>query len=489
MVKPKSCYKYAEESYKCKIGECSINLEPTEYLVKGSILFDSDAEAKKSQVLLTETSESGNSTETKLALKKEYNSIYVFEYYSKGNSVLSITPKAEEKTNLLFYPHSQDIEVGHECMSDFNNIRFESRKGLNLKGHVEGDITDVSIVVKVMDTDKIVHQEVSKDGKYNIGPLYDTERYEVIPSKEGYNIFPHQTEKGVFVAEILSYLTIKLIDQDTQEPISNVLVAVSSGRSYKNNSYSDESGVVQFYDLYSGTYYLRPLLKEFKFDTLSLDVKEGDRLEKIIQAKRVAFSAIGKVTLISGDSVSNVIVEAQSTTTHHSEEATTEADGSFRIKGLHKQTKYEIRIKDSDGKSQAIQASIPQNKFIEVSESDNIDINFMVLLPPTKFYINGFINFEDDDKSQDGGKVELFVKGKEGSPVSRQKIGMSRLFTFTGLPLDRDYILKVIPRKYEKLMYQPYEQEISVQQVRESKRDHLYVNVDIERVYTNTIAN
>lgn len=419
-----------------------------------------------------------------MSLKKEHNDIYTFEHFAKAHSRLTVVPKIENDPELLFYPISKEVTIYDKCISDLTEIRFKSRKGLNLIGHVKGDIKDVNIKVKARSSGDIVHEEVSADGKYNIGPLYDNEQYELIVTKEGYNIFPHQTEKGVFVAEILSYITIKFVDEDTNEVIPSVLVAVSSGRTYKNSSYSDENGVAKFIDLYSGTYYLMPLLKEFKFESLSFEVKEGERIDKIVKGKRVAFSVFGKISMISGDSVANVVVQARSTSSNHIEEAVSDKDGTYRIKGLFKDTRYEIRIKDNEDISeshQAIQRSSPQNRVIEVTGGDTKDMNFMVMLPSSKFYISGFVNFQDDDKSIDNGKVELFMKGKE-EPISRQKVGMSRLFTFSGLPVNRDYILKVIPRKEDLKFYNEYETEIKSTDIRKSNKDGIFVNVEIPKV-------
>jgi hypothetical protein len=43
-------------------------------------------------------------------------------------------------------------------------------------------------------------------------------------------------------------------------------------------------------------------LKEYEFELPStpIEVKDGDHLEKVLTAKRVAFSAFGSVTMING---------------------------------------------------------------------------------------------------------------------------------------------------------------------------------------------
>ncbi len=60
-------------------------------------------------------------------------------------------------------------------------------------------------------------------------------------------------------------MSVQIIDDVTKEPVPNVLVSVSSGKSFREVVYSDDEGKVKFVDLYSGKYFLTLLLKEYKF--------------------------------------------------------------------------------------------------------------------------------------------------------------------------------------------------------------------------------
>jgi hypothetical protein len=450
------------------------------------VILDTKDQAKASKIKVVEKSQNNKSTdgEIKLTESNEKN-VYTFEYYASPDAVLELTPvcTSTEYDKLLFYPISRKISVGHRCISDPKEIKFEARQGLVLSGHVEGNVTDVSVVVKVKGTDKVVHEEVSKSGKYKIGPLYDDQQYEVSVSKHGYNIFPHPDKHGVFVSEILSYLTITFIDEATKKPIPSVLVAVSSGRSYRNSTYSNENGVVEFPDLYSGKYYIRPMLKEFEFESASFDIKEGETVKKTLKAKRVAFSAFGSVTLISGDPVSKVVVQARSVEESHVEEATTDNNGQYRLKGLKKEQTYEISVKSnvSEGQQQ-VRKAMPAARQITVGESDSQDINFSVLLPTNKFYLKGVVDIEDDDWQSEGGKIEVYIKGKLDNPVSRQKIGPSRIFTFTGLPVNMDYVLRVTPKKEHAKLYGTFEREIDLEELRkDSSKDSVFVRATLKK--------
>jgi hypothetical protein len=440
IVVPKSCYKFDKEFYTCDDSDCNIVFNPVRLQVQGTVILESDEQAKESVIRITELTKEGDKEESELKLtKSNQKNEYNFEYYSKADSKLTIVPVCTSLKNdkVLFYPITRQIDVKYSCIKDPKEIEFEARKGLVLTGHIEGNITgSIQVTVKDKKTNKVIHEEMSKDGKYKVGPLYDDQEYEVNVAKEGYNFIPHKTKKGVFVAEILSFLQLSLIDKETKEPIQSVLVAVSSGRDYRNKSYSNDNGAVEFPSLYSGKYSVRPISKEFKFDSETYNIEEGETKQVILYGTRTAFSVYGRVSLISGDSVGNIVMQAKDIKSSNIEEAFTDSNGNYRLKGLIKGKTYEISIKQGVADSQQqIRKSMPATKSVHIEKSDIKDVDFAVILPSNKFYIKGVVNFEDDDWKSDYGKIELFIKGNSDGPISRQKIGLSRIFTFTGLPL------------------------------------------------------
>lgn len=490
-------YKFDQEFYTCNLEDCNkvkndcclhqtIKLHPQKYLVVGSVKLGSKEQAKHTLIKLNEILKDEKSQQHEIKLSKEgENHLHSFEFYASPNTVLDITPifHSSNKDKMLFYPMSKTVSVHNRCITDPEKIKFEARQGLMLEGKVEGDVKDVTIIVTVKNSNSVVHKEVNKNGKYNIGPLYDDQEYDIKIEKEGYNIFPHPKKANVFVAEILSYLTLKFTDEATGKPIPSVLVAVSSAKKYRNKSYSDENGVVKFSDLYSGTYNIKPILKEYKFNSPRVEVKEGERAEQVIKGKRVAFSVYGKVSLISGDAVSNVVVQANSLDSSHSEDAFTDSNGDYRLKGLKKDTTYEVSIKQTVADShQQVRRSIPASRQVKVGQEDSQDINFSVLLPSNKFVLKGVVNFEEDDWKFEGGKVEVFIKDKIDNPISRQKIGLSRIFTFTGLPINMEYVLKVTPSKDLASTYSGYEKDIDMAELKKnSSKDSVFVRVDMRK--------
>jgi BOS complex subunit NOMO len=49
-------------------------------------------------------------------------------------------------------------------------------------------------------------------------------------------------------------------------PLAEVLLSLTGGNSYRNNTQAGDSGVLRFVSLTPGQYFLRPLLKEYVFE-------------------------------------------------------------------------------------------------------------------------------------------------------------------------------------------------------------------------------
>ena len=103
----------------------------------------------------------------------------------------------------------------------------------------------------------------------------------------------------------------------------------------------------------SGEYYLKPLLKEYRFEPvqMTLNIVQGKKLNVEFKAFRIAFSAHGKVQLLDKKPVHNIAVEAVCITcpVKSIEASTTNQEGKYRIRGLLPGQKYELYVRqDSD---------------------------------------------------------------------------------------------------------------------------------------------
>ena len=92
-------------------------------------------------------------------------------------------------------------------------------------------------------------------------------------------------------------------------------------------------------------------MKEYRFDpSIENDPKvvEGATVKINLYGKKVAFSAYGSVTSLNGEpeaGVASVEVQGQGDCDNLQEEATTEENGSFRIRGLQPTCTYVFRLK------------------------------------------------------------------------------------------------------------------------------------------------
>lgn len=93
--------------------------------------------------------------------------------------------------------------------------------------------------------------------------------------------------------------------------VDGVLISLSGENRYRNNSIAVD-GSMEFIGLVPGQYFVRPVLKEYVFTPADQEVavKEGVTASIKFIAKRVAFSALGKVTFLNGKPAVDMSVEA-----------------------------------------------------------------------------------------------------------------------------------------------------------------------------------
>lgn len=79
-------------------------------------------------------------------------------------------------------------------------------------------------------------------------------------------------------------------------------------------------------------------------------------------------SAMGVITLLSGQPKEGVSVEARSESKGYYEETVTDSSGSYRLRGLHPDTTYVIKVVKRDGLgSPKIERASPESIAVKVS--------------------------------------------------------------------------------------------------------------------------
>ena len=83
---------------------------------------------------------------------------------------------------------------------------------------------------------------------------------------------------GNFEAFKLAEVVVTILAEDTKEPLSGVVVSMSGGKSYRQNSLSGADGVISFHSLLPGEYFLRCAMKEYNFQPPNkmVKVEQGD---------------------------------------------------------------------------------------------------------------------------------------------------------------------------------------------------------------------
>lgn len=137
-------------------------------------------------------------------------------------------------------------------------------------------------------------------------------------------------------------------------------------------------------------------------------------------AKRVAYSVFGKITTLSGDPFANVMVEAISTSdacSNHQEEAATEFNGQYRIRGLQTGCDYKIRLQ----KNANVDRSLPSERQIHVETVDTQNVNFIAINPINICDVIVKIKSKVNDHYKTL-KIQMFKRESPDNPIYSQRI-------------------------------------------------------------------
>lgn len=382
-----------------------INLKGEKYLLKGQIRVelgsaDGGYELPNNIIVDILNSEGNLFDGTAASLvshEDDQTGSALFEYSVWANLGEKLTfvprdPRNNGEKKILFYPREQNVLVANDgCQSSIPPS--SGRMGLYIEGSVSPPLSGVHINIIASKDSKITSlkkDEISLqtatglDGSFLGGPLYDDITYRVEASKPGYHlkrVGPHS-----FSCQKLGQISVHIYSKDdTDELIPSVLLSLSGDDGYRNNSISGAGGAFRFDNLFPGTFYLRPLLKEYAFSPSAqvIELGSGESREVTFQATRVAYSATGTVTLLSGQPKEGVSVEARSVSKGYYEETVTDSSGSFRLRGLVPETTYAIKVVKKDGLGTTrIERASPESVTIQVGSGDIRDLDFVVFEQP-----------------------------------------------------------------------------------------------------------
>ncbi|KAG5567843.1 hypothetical protein RHGRI_003128 [Rhododendron griersonianum] len=453
-----SCIFFGSSSTKIDTSNpLPIHLKGERYLLTGQIHVDSSSlsgvDELPENILVGILDSEGtllNGTSARLVpAENDKASSAVFEYsvWANPGEKLTFAPQdSREKAQkqILFYPRQQVVSVIQDGCQASVPI-FSGRPGMYIEGSVSPPLSGVymrviaagdSRYVPLKKGDVALETVTGTDGFYVGGPLYDDISYSIEASKPGYYVKPVGPHS--FSCQKLGQISVRIYSkEDVKEPFPSVLLSLSGEDGYRNNSITAAGGIFLFDNLFPGSFYLRPLLKEYAFSppAQAIDLGSGEAKEIIFQATRVAYSAMGMVTLLSGQPKEGVSVEARSESKGFYEETVTDSSGNYRLRGLHPDTTYIVKVAEKgDLKSTRIERTSPESVSVKVGLDDIKGLDFLVFEQPELTILSGHVEGKRIDELHSHLRVEIKSANDPSKIESVFPLPLSNFFQVKDLP-------------------------------------------------------
>ncbi|XP_045770165.1 nodal modulator 1 [Maniola jurtina] len=312
-------------------------------------------------------------------VREEAGYVYEHTVYLAEGEVTTVTPQS---SHLLFAPRGpQRLVGGSECQPQA--LTLLAAKALTLKGRIVPSVADVTVTLEGDDVK--LSQITGEDGVYSFGPLDATIQYKITAEKDSY-VFNERELNGDIRAHKLAEITVQLVDSADDTPLEGALVSVSGG-SFRRNVASGPTGSLRFGALSPAQYYVKPNMKEYRFEPPHsiVPVEDGRTHRLVFKGVRVAWSALGRAVSLGGTGVGRVPVRARASPEYAArcpqQDATTSPNGDFRIRGLLPNCVYLIELKESTEQElmgiELAKAPPP----LEVKEKDIENIRLIIIQP------------------------------------------------------------------------------------------------------------
>ncbi|XP_074267787.1 uncharacterized protein LOC141591371 [Silene latifolia] len=449
-----SCIFFGSSSIKIDTGNLTpVTLKGEKFLVRGEIQVDS------SSVNSHELPESifvdvldGDGVVARLASSPDdVTDVAVYNYSLWANRGQKVTFAPRDSRTLastgdvvkkfLFYPRQFQIIVAHDgCLAPVPI--FTGRLGLYIEGSVSPPISGVNMrIIAAGDShnaplkkgELALETTTGPDGDFLAGPLYDDISYTVEASKPGYHlkaVGPHS-----FSCQKLGQVCVRIYSkEDAEEPFPSVLLSLSGEDGYRNNSITGVGGRFIFEDLFPGSFYLRPLLKEYAFAprAQAIELGSGEAREVVFEATRVAYSAMGVVTLLSGQAKEGITIEARAELEGYYEETTSDSSGFYRLRGLLPDTTYVLKVTKKGGAG--IERASPASSIVKVGTTDIKGLDFIVFEEPDRSILSCHVEGEKIGDLDTQLWVEVKSANEPSRIVSSFPLPLSHFFWVRDLP-------------------------------------------------------
>ncbi|GAB2282181.1 hypothetical protein Dimus_016732 [Dionaea muscipula] len=460
-----SCIFFGSSSVKIDTSNSQpIHLKGEKYLLSGQIIIDSTSlngdELPENIVIDVhgERSISDGCTASLVTTEHDRASSAAYEYslWASYGENITFVPRGTRRSGekqILFFPRQHQVSVTHDgCQGSVPP--FSGRVGLYIKGSVSPPLSDVNIrIIATGDSysaplkkgELALETTTKPDGTFVGGPLYDDVSYFVEASLPGYHlkaIGPHS-----FFCQKLGQISVRIFSKENaNDPFPSVLLSLSGEYGYRNNSITKAGGSFSFDNLFPGSFYLRPLLKEYAFSPAAqaIELDSGESKEIVFEAIRVAYSAMGAVTLLTGQPKEGVSIEARSASKGYYEETLTDSSGSYRLRGLLPDTTYIIKVVNRDdlrGGWPRIERASPESVTVKVGSEDIKGLDFLVFEQPEMTILSCHVEGERIGELQSHLLVEVKSASEPSKVEAAFPLPLSRFFQVKDLPKGRHLLL------------------------------------------------
>jgi len=366
---------------------------------------------------------------------KNGGTVYEFTHWVPlgGSSVVS--PEAPG-SGLLFNPPSAEVRPGGAKGCSKVAAEFKAVGGASFSGVVSPAMAGV--VVSAAANGREVGSVTTKaDGAFQLGPFEGGVQYELRAEKRGYTFV--SDGEGGFRSVKMGELPVSCVDE-AGESMPGVLLSLSGENAgFRQNNRTGTDGSYSFTGLEPGTYFLRPMLKEYELSpaSQSISVQEGTNPTVQLRAKRVAFSVLGSVKGLDGRQDKHATVVATNSAGTAVETASTEAGGEYRLRGLKPGEKYAISVNTAP--SAKHERATPASVDIVMGKDDKKGVDFVAFRRPAKADVVGRVLAEREHLSSIS--VEIASAGNPHSPIQTVPLMVSDYFEFHGVPRG-DYVVR-----------------------------------------------
>uniref|UniRef100_A0A164YXW9 Carbohydrate-binding-like fold protein n=1 Tax=Daucus carota subsp. sativus TaxID=79200 RepID=A0A164YXW9_DAUCS len=419
-----------------------VSLKGEKYLLKGQISIESSSldglDTSADTILVDILNSEGLFVEGTSArfvgARNGQSDASIFEYslWANPGEKLTFVPRDARdngERKILFYPRQHKVAVSQDgCQAAIP--LFLGRLGLYIEGSVSPPLSDVYIRIiagankenaPMKPAEVVLETTTGGDGVFVGGPLYDDITYNVEASKPGYHV------KAVgpysFSCQKLSQISVHIYSEENpNELFPSVLLSLSGEDGYRNNSVAGAGGTFLFDNLFPGSFYLRPLLKEYAFSPAAQAIELG-----------------------SGESQKpkeGVLVEARSESKGYYEETLTDSSGSYRLRGLLPNTVYVIKVGKKGDLDNQIERASPDSVVAEIGVGDIKDLNFLVFEQPHMTIISGHIEGNRIKELREHLRVEIRSANDPSKVESTLPLPLSNFFQVKDLPKGK-YLLQL----------------------------------------------